>query len=53
MKAIAKMMSARNGLSAWKTGLKALEGTAYGQAMRYEIADIEQAIADADAGNLG
>jgi tetratricopeptide (TPR) repeat protein len=53
MKTIAKMMSARNGLNAWKTGLKVLEGTAYGQAMRYEIADIEQAIADADAGNLG
>lgn len=53
MRAIAKMMSARDGLSTWKTGLKALEGTAYGQALRYEIAAIEQAIADADAGNLG
>lgn len=53
VKAIARMMSARDGLAAWKSGLKALEGTAYGQALRYEIADIEQAIADADAGNLG
>lgn len=53
VRATAKMMSARDGLIPWKTGLKALEGTAYGQALRYEIAEIEQAIADADAGNLG
>ncbi len=53
VKATAKMMSARDGLEAWKTGLRALEGTAYGQALRYEIAAIEQALADADAGNLG
>lgn len=53
VKATARMMSARDGLSSWKTGLKALEGTAYGQALRYEIMAIEQAIADADAGNLG
>jgi tetratricopeptide (TPR) repeat protein len=53
VKAIAKMMSARDGLAVWKSGMKAMEGTAYGQALRYEIADIEQAIADADAGNLG
>jgi tetratricopeptide (TPR) repeat protein len=53
MRAVAKMMSARDGLATWKTGLKPLEGTAYGQALRYEIAAIEQAIADADAGNLG
>jgi tetratricopeptide (TPR) repeat protein len=53
VRAVAKMMSARDGLGTWKAGLKALEGTAYGQALRYEIAAIEQAIADADAGNLG
>ncbi len=53
VKATAKMMSARDGLAAWKAGLKALEGTAFGQAMRYEISAIEQALADADAGNLG
>jgi predicted Zn-dependent protease len=53
VRAIAKMMSARNGLSAWRGGLRALEGAAYGQALRYEILAIEQAIADADAGNLG
>lgn len=51
--ATAKMMSARSGLAAWKSGLNALEGTAYGQTLRYEIAAIEQALADADAGNLG
>ncbi|NDJ60641.1 MAG: tetratricopeptide repeat protein [Chloroflexi bacterium] len=53
VRATAKMMSARAGLGPWKTALKPLEGTAYGQALRYEIAAIEQAIADADAGNLG
>jgi tetratricopeptide (TPR) repeat protein len=53
VRANAKMMSARDGLVAWKPALTALEGTAYGQAMRYEIAAIEQALADADAGNLG
>ncbi len=53
VRANAKMMSARDGLVAWKPALSALEGTAYGQAMRYEIAAIEQALADADAGNLG
>ncbi len=53
VKANAKMMSARAGLKAWQSGLSALEGTAYGQALRYEIAAIEQALLDADAGNLG
>ena len=53
VKATAKMMSARGGLDAWKSGLQAMEGTAYGQALRYEISAIEQALADADAGNLG
>jgi hypothetical protein len=47
------MMSARDGVATWKAALRALEGTAYGQALRYEVADIEQAIADADAGKLG
>jgi tetratricopeptide (TPR) repeat protein len=51
--AVAKMMSARDGMATWRAALRALEGTAYGQALRYEIAAIEQAIADADAGNLG
>lgn len=53
VQAVARMMSARDGLKVWKSGLNALEGTVYGQALRYEIAAIEQALADADAGNLG
>lgn len=53
VQATARMISARDGLETWKTGLKALEGTAYGQALRYEIHAIEQALVDADAGNLG
>lgn len=53
VQATAKMMSARDGLATWKTGLRPLEGTVYGQSLRYEIAAIEQAMADADAGNLG
>lgn len=53
VKATAKMMSARDGLQAWRSGLRAMEGTAYGQALRQEVAAIEQALADADAGNLG
>ncbi len=53
VRATARMMSARDGVATWKAALRALEGTAYGQALRYEVADIEQAIADADAGKLG
>jgi tetratricopeptide (TPR) repeat protein len=53
VKATAKMMSARDGLKTWKSGLSAMAGTAYGLALRYEIESIEQALADADAGNLG
>lgn len=53
VRAVARMMSARDGLALWKSSLKALEGTAYGQALRFEIAEIEQTLADADAGNLG
>ncbi len=51
--ATARMMSARDGLATWQSGLNALEGTAYGQALGYEITAIQQALADADAGNLG
>lgn len=53
VKAVAKMMSARDGLTVWKSGLRALEGTAYGSSLRYEIEAIEHAVLDADAGNLG
>jgi predicted Zn-dependent protease len=51
--ATAKMMSARSGLEAWKPLQKAMEGTAYGQALHYEIAAIEEAIAQADLSSLG
>lgn len=51
--ATARMMSARDGLTIWQSGLNALEGTAYGQALGYEIASIQRALADADAANLG
>lgn len=53
VRATAKMMSARDGLAGWKHSLRALQGTAYGQALKYELMQIEQAIVDADAGNLG
>lgn len=51
--ATAKMMSARDGLVTWQSGLAALEGTAYGQALGYEIRAIQTALKEADAGNLG
>ncbi len=52
-KATARMMSARDGLAVWKSGLSALQGTAYGQALYYEISDIERALNEADAATLG
>lgn len=52
VRAIARMVSARDGVATWKAALRALEGTAYGQALRYEVAGIEQALADADAGKI-
>ncbi|MBL8116087.1 MAG: hypothetical protein J0L63_02530 [Anaerolineae bacterium] len=51
--ATAKMMSARDGLATWLSGLNALGGTAYGQALRYEVEAIQAALSEADAGNLG
>lgn len=52
VQAASRMMSAREGLNVWKAALKAMNGTAYGNSLRYEIAAIEQALADADAGTL-
>lgn len=49
MVATARMMSAREGLEAWKPIQAALDGTLYGQTLRYEIASIESAITGADA----
>lgn len=51
--ATAKMMSARHGLDAWEAMQEAMQGTAYGQALRYEIQNIAQAIAQADAASVG
>lgn len=50
-RAIDKMMEAGGGLVVWKVGLKALEGTSYGQRLRYEIGAIERAITETKAGN--
>jgi tetratricopeptide (TPR) repeat protein len=47
--ATAKMLSARHGIEAWKPLQKVMAGTAYGQALRYEIEEIEKAIQEADA----
>lgn len=49
----AKMMSARDGLATWQSGLRALEGTTYGSALGYEVQAIQQALAEADQSNLG
>jgi predicted Zn-dependent protease len=46
--ATAKMLSAQHGIEAWKPLQKAMAGTAYGQALHYEIDDIEKAIREAD-----
>lgn len=47
----AKMLSAQHGIEAWKPLQKAMAGTAYGQALRYEIDEIEKAILEADTGS--
>lgn len=52
VRATAKMMSARAGLRPWKPLQIAMEGTAYGQALRYEIANLEDAIAEADSASV-
>ena len=49
----AKMVSARDGLASWKSGLQALEGTTYGQRLARELEAIEQALFDADAAHTG
>ena len=51
VRATVKMVHAREGLVTWLSGLDALDGTAYGQALRYEVAAIQHALSDADAGN--
>ncbi len=52
-RAAAKMVSARDGLAGWKSGLQALQGTAYGQRLARELEDIDLALHDADASHSG
>ena len=41
-----RMVATQHGLQAWKSTLRALEGTAYGSLLHYEITKIEEAIAE-------
>ena len=43
------MVAAKRGLQAWRSTLKALQGTAYGSSLQYEISKIEAAIAKAES----
>ncbi|MCY4073186.1 MAG: tetratricopeptide repeat protein [Chloroflexi bacterium] len=43
-----RMISTKHGLQAWKSTLSALEGTAYGSLLNYEIEKIERAITDTE-----
>ncbi len=52
-RAAAKMVSARDGLPSWISGLEALKGTSYGQRLARELEDIERSIIDADAAHTG
>jgi hypothetical protein len=45
----AKMVSSRDGLAGWRSGLAAMVGTSYGQRLARELENIEQALRDADA----
>ncbi len=49
----ARMVSAREGLASWKSGLTALEGTSYGQRLAREIEEIESALYEADSAHTG
>jgi tetratricopeptide (TPR) repeat protein len=50
--AAAKMVSARDGLSAWQHELGAVKGTGYGQRLTREIQVIARALKDADAAQI-
>ena len=41
-----RMIATQHGLQAWKSTLRALEGTAYGSLLHYELERIEAAIAE-------
>ena len=44
-----RMIATKHGLEAWKSTLRALDGTAYGSLLHYEIEKIEETIAEAEA----
>lgn len=48
LRATERMISTKHGLKAWKSTLTALEGTAYGSLLNYEIEKIERAISDSE-----
>jgi tetratricopeptide (TPR) repeat protein len=48
----AKMVSARDGLTAWGYELSAVQGTGYGQRLTHEIQAIARALKDADAARV-
>jgi tetratricopeptide (TPR) repeat protein len=50
--AAAKMVSAREGLSAWQHELGAVKGTGYGQRLTREVQAIARALKDADAAQI-
>jgi hypothetical protein len=50
--AAAKMVSARDGLSAWQYELGAVKGTGYGQRLTREVQSIAKALEDADAAQI-
>ncbi len=50
--AAAKMVSARDGLSAWEYQLSALKGTGYGQRLTHEVQAIARALREADAARV-
>lgn len=45
----AKMVSARDGLPSWQSGLLALQGTSYGQRLARDLERVGRALRDADA----
>jgi hypothetical protein len=52
-RAAAKMVSARDGLQGWKSGLLPLAGTSYGQRLARELEEIERALLEADESHTG
>jgi len=52
-RAAAKMVSARDGLQSWKSGLQPLAGTSYGQRLARELEEIERALQEADESHTG